>query len=94
MDPAANRAGTRAALVAAAMRFLGPERERHAEVLADRVLVYLDEVHEAGSGVLDLDCTLEELREQMRAHCQQVCVTAHACIVWTMMSALETATHR
>ena len=93
MDPGANLAGTRAALVAGAMQFLGPERERHAEVLADRVLVYLNEVYEAGCGVLDPNGTPEQLGERMRDHSRQLCLTAHECIVWTMLASLEVALH-
>ena len=93
MDPAANWVSVRAALVAAAMRFLGPERERHAEALAERVLVYLGELAVAGSGVLDPNGTPEEIGERMREHSQQLVDTAHALIVQTMMASLETAMH-
>src|SRR2546429_8317150 len=89
MDPAANWVSVRAALVAAAMRFLGPERERHAEALAERVLVYLGELAVAGSGVLDPNGTPEEIGERMPGDSHQLVGNPHAPILQTMIGPLE-----
>jgi hypothetical protein len=91
-DPAAERANVRAALVAGAMKFLGPAREKRAEWLADRLLIYLDEISEAGSGVLDPNGTPEQIRERMLLHSKQLADTAHRCLIQAALAGLDCAT--
>jgi hypothetical protein len=89
---------TIAITVATAMRYLGPDRERDAELLADFMMAHVENISAAAGGVLmpsavfpDSERIMAELGEQMRTHSEELCHTAQHALADMFWRALHVA---
>jgi hypothetical protein len=97
------RADLRELTVANALRYLGADRKRDAEKLADAMMAHLDNIVVSGAGVFTLtprttmaltDEAREELIEQMRWHSYQVLQTAIGAMALLLHQVLKVAVQR
>ncbi len=86
---------TRAALVGSAMKFLGPERERVAELAADALMNYKRELNAHGSFITSTaGKSVEQLEAEMKQHFEQFAVKAWGLMVRSMLTGLEAASYQ
>jgi hypothetical protein len=95
------RAEQRAIVASTGMRYLGPERERDAEELADCMMVHLDNIRAAAAGLLQpstphpyAERLVRELGEQMRDHSAQLVETCFSVLGIFLNQLLAIATRR
>lgn len=78
-DLARIRAQMRAQTVAGAMQVLGPQNEAVAEWVANQVMPFIESIHTAAAGVLQIDPLNPDpaaIAEQMRQHSEELVETA------------------
>jgi hypothetical protein len=92
-NPPLNDALTRAAVYSAAMRFLGPQKERVAELLTEMMMKYQTELLTVGAFPSGTVQSVEELCDRTQAHFQQFSNKAWGLMIQSMMAALEAANY-
>jgi len=100
-DWATVRASNRARAVAIAMSYLGADREKDAELLADHMQANIDTISAAAGGLLmpsagfpESERILGELGEQMRQHSEELAQTAFRALGDVFWRTLAMATGR